>query len=291
MTHRNSVELGASLAKSTDTSSDSGIFETGEVPDKNNEMNSASPTTYDEIDDGVPSIPTFEDSVAEKEDVANGAPTLSSNGEDDSDGFLYFEGAEKVALCCVPQTNILRRSLLQLTRRPEFEYFILFVIFVNAALMAVEDPMMEKPAEWQVIAELISISIFSLEMIFKIIAFGFIVGRYSYLHSGWNVLDFFIVTTSLVQLIFGLGGNSSVFRLFRMLRPLRTINRFPALKRVVLAILLALPQMHNLVIVIWLFFMTFGTIGVNLWQGVWLQRCHTAVPLTRLRTQGGQGDF
>ena len=27
-----------------------------------------------------------------------------------------------------------------------------------------------------------------------------------------------------------------------------------------------------------MFFITFGTIGINLWQGTWLQRCHAVVP-------------
>jgi len=37
--------------------------------------------------------------------------------------------------------------------------------------------------------------VFLIEAIFKILAMGFVVHRYSYLRDGWNVVDFFIVIT------------------------------------------------------------------------------------------------
>ena len=63
--------------------------------------------------------------------------------------------------------------------------------------------------------------------------------------------------------------------MFRLLRPMRSISRFPGLKRLVVTILMAIPQLQLVLIVVVLFFVTFGTISVQVWKGVFLQRCHS----------------
>jgi hypothetical protein len=42
-------------------------------------------------------------------------------------------------------------------------------------------------------------TIIVVECILKIIAFGFINGRNAYLRDGWNWLDFFVVSSTIVQ--------------------------------------------------------------------------------------------
>jgi hypothetical protein len=67
--------------------------------------------------------------------------------------------------------------------------------------------------------------IFTVEMLLKITALGF-VGRGSYLGDRWNWLDFFIVIIGFVGMIPGV-GNFSALRTFRVLRPLRTLSTMP----------------------------------------------------------------
>jgi len=43
---------------------------------------------------------------------------------------------------------------------------------------------------------------FMTEAVLKIIAYGFVLDKNSYLRENWSVLDFFIVLTSLVDMVF-----------------------------------------------------------------------------------------
>lgn len=65
----------------------------------------------------------------------------------------------------------------------------------------------------------------------QVIAKGLILGRHSYLKSGWNVMDGSLVIVSLIDIIISLTASHSpkifgilrVFRLLRTLRPLRLL--------------------------------------------------------------------
>ena len=65
---------------------------------------------------------------------------------------------------------------------------------------------------------------------------GFINGRNAYLKDAWNWLDFFVVTSTLVQeamKIINPGAKESAFAAFRairLLRPLRLLGRIQSLK-------------------------------------------------------------
>lgn len=85
--------------------------------------------------------------------------------------------------------------------------------------------------------------IFTVEMLMKVIASGLICGTGTYLHTGWNVMDGFLVIISIIDLATMNRGvmNSTttvesdattrifsmlrVFRLLRTLRPLRGEKR------------------------------------------------------------------
>lgn len=62
---------------------------------------------------------------------------------------------------------------------------------------------------------------------------GFIFHKYSYLReTAWNKLDFFIVCISIVGMLPISGGSDSLkaLRTFRILRPLRSVNKMPAMR-------------------------------------------------------------
>ena len=75
---------------------------------------------------------------------------------------------------------------------------------------------------WDVFETLFMV-IYTLEMVIKIMAFGFVYERYSYLRDPWNVMDFLIVLSSWFT-IFGDQGNISTIRTVRLLRTLRTLR-------------------------------------------------------------------
>lgn len=72
--------------------------------------------------------------------------------------------------------------------------------------------------------------IYTIECIMKILAFGLVLHKRSYLRDGWNVLDFIIVLTGLISLIPNVPNLKSL-RIMRVFRPLRSIHAVPSMKR------------------------------------------------------------
>ena len=70
-------------------------------------------------------------------------------------------------------------------------------------------------------------------MVIKVIVYGFMLnGKDAYMKNGWNIMDFIIVTFSLISIAFS-DIDLEVFkalRIMRVLRPLRMISRNPGLK-------------------------------------------------------------
>ena len=73
----------------------------------------------------------------------------------------------------------------------------------------------------------IFLGIYSLEMVIRVVAKGFILNNYTYLRSPWNWLDFLVITsgylTSFIEM-----GNLAGLRTFRVLRALKTISILPS---------------------------------------------------------------
>lgn len=89
-----------------------------------------------------------------------------------------------------------------------------------------------------------------------------------------NLLDLVIVVAGWLPHIVQTNTNS--LRVFRLLRPLRTINRLPGLRIVVTTLLNAAPNLGGMVVMLAFFFFMFSVIGVQLWAGRWRQRCMDA---------------
>ena len=69
---------------------------------------------------------------------------------------------------------------------------------------------------------------FCVEAIFKIIAFGFLFTKKSYLKDSWNILDFIIVISAIAGFVLPEGVNISAvksLRILRILRPLKIIAK------------------------------------------------------------------
>ena len=73
----------------------------------------------------------------------------------------------------------------------------------------------------------------------EIIAKGFIFDKGAYLRDNWNILDFFIVLASILD-IFVISENIAALKIFTLLhtlRPLRFISHSDTMKLVVIALL------------------------------------------------------
>lgn len=192
------------------------------------------------------------------------------------------------ALYCFPHDDSLRRNLALLVgwspkgqepRNTWFANFIFLMIIISSITLALDTPGLDKDSDLKTtlnILDIIFTVIFTVEMLMKMIVYGFVFTPDAYMKDGWNGLDFFIVITSIVALpsnaALGAGDDSPVaslrvLRTFRALRPLRMINRAPGLKVVVDAIFKCLPAFFNIALVTWLVYLVFAIMGVQLWAG------------------------
>jgi hypothetical protein len=99
-------------------------------------------------------------------------------------------------------------------------------------------------------------------MFLKIFGFGFILNKGAYIRDGWNILDFTIVIIGYISLFGSSSINISSLRVFRVLRPLRTITKVEGLRLQVTALISALPLLLDTVIVLLFFFIIFAIAGV-----------------------------
>ena len=174
--------------------------------------------------------------------------------------------------------NKLRKLCQRLICKKSFDYTVLLFIALNCITLAMERPDIPDSSterKFLAISNYIFTTAFTLEMMVKVIAQGFVVGKKTYLRSGWNIMDGFLVFISLLDLTISLTASTSprifgilrVFRLLRTLKPLRVISRAPGLKLVVQTLLSSLRPIGNIVLICCTFFIIFGILGVQLFKG------------------------
>jgi len=90
------------------------------------------------------------------------------------------------------------------------------------------------------------------------------VKRLAFFKDGWNVFDFIVVGIALVPAT----DNLSVLRSLRILRALRLVTAVPSLKRVVSALISALPGMASIVLLLGLVFYVGAVMATKLFADV-----------------------
>ncbi|KAM4726218.1 voltage-dependent T-type calcium channel subunit alpha-1I-like [Anableps anableps] len=182
-----------------------------------------------------------------------------------------------------PQNRWLRFCKALVSYR-HFSTVIQVVIMLNCITIALERPAIQADSKERYYLDLanhVFSAIFFLEMVLKITALGFIFGKGSYCRSPWNILDGFLVFTSLIDvgILLGTSGKISslgilkILRLLRTLRPLRMIERTPKLRLAVEALLASIKPMGNIILICGIFFFFYGILGVQLFKGKFFY-CH-----------------
>lgn len=164
-----------------------------------------------------------------------------------------------------------RQFCTSVVTHPFFETCILFFIMLSTLVLAFDAPALTKDKQLDdalTVLNIIFSVIFIVEALLKVISMGFIIGSYTYLKDSWNVIDFLVVISSIVDLITGDFAFFKAFRAFRALRPLRLVRRLQQIRIAVMALIQAVPNVINVLMLLMLFNFVFGIIGVQLWNGL-----------------------
>ena len=105
----------------------------------------------------------------------------------------------------------------------------------------------------------------------KIIGYGFIFcGSKSYAKSYWNILDLVVILITMASYFTSRTNLNAikVFRLIKVMRPLRAISKNAGLRISIQALGVALPGIFDILIVMLLFFFIFGVITLNYFKGL-----------------------
>ncbi|XP_078232452.1 voltage-dependent L-type calcium channel subunit alpha-1C isoform X3 [Pogona vitticeps] len=170
-----------------------------------------------------------------------------------------------------------------------FTNLILFFILLSSISLAAEDPVQHYSVRNQILgnADYVFTSIFTLEIILKMTAYGAFLHKGSFCRNYFNILDLLVVSVSLIS--FGIQSSAinvvKILRVLRVLRPLRAINRAKGLKHVVQCVFVAIRTIGNIVIVTTLLQFMFACIGVQLFKGK-LYSCSDSSKQTEAECKG-----
>jgi voltage-gated sodium channel len=154
----------------------------------------------------------------------------------------------------------LRVRLCTVIERPSVQQGIIALILVNALLLGLET----WPAAMQVAGEPIRAIDQTLLAVFVVeIAARLYVYRLAFWRDPWSVFDFTVVAIALVPAV----GPFAVLRALRVLRVLRLLTMVPSMRRVVGALLAAIPGLGSIVLVLLILYYVFAVIATNLFAG------------------------
>ena len=190
-----------------------------------------------------------------------------------------------------PPTSRFRVAVYSAMYHPITMNVLLLVIMLNLLLMTMtkpdgfgDDPRLANSTavlidgwlnpKFVLYSEIAIATVFSIEMIGKVIALGLIGHAGAYLALGhWDRLDFFTTVTAVSGLIFPEMSNLSSFRALRVLRALRALRFLDGIRTVLQSVVRSLPFMVNVMGFLLFIFVVFGLLALTNFKGLLHNRC------------------
>jgi voltage-gated sodium channel len=152
-----------------------------------------------------------------------------------------------------------RERIERLVQNSRFQNAIIFVIIINGIVLGLETSAwaMELAGKLLLGLDRICLAIFIMEIGLKLYA-----QRRSFFREGWNIFDFLVVAISLVPS----HGGLAVLRSLRVLRVMRMISALPNMRRVVAAMIHALPGVTSVAGIVGIIFYVGAVISTKLFS-------------------------
>jgi voltage-gated sodium channel len=141
--------------------------------------------------------------------------------------------------------------------RREVQSFIVALIIVNGITLGLEtsSAVMAAAGPYLIALDRTILAIFVVEIVLRMAAYG-----WRFFRDPWSVFDFVVVGIALMPAT----GPLSVLRALRILRALRLISAVPRMRRVVQALLSAIPGMGAIILLMCLIFYVAAVIATKL---------------------------
>lgn len=139
---------------------------------------------------------------------------------------------------------------------------IIGLILVNAILLGLETwpAAMEGAGGLIVVLDRVILAIFVVEIALRLYVY-----RSAFWRDPWSVFDFSVVAIALLPAT----GQFAVLRALRVLRVLRLLTMVPSMRRVVGALLAAIPGLGSIALVLLIIYYVFAVIATNLFAAAY----------------------
>ena len=192
---------------------------------------------------------------------------------------LESKDEQEAAPLPISRFEIFRLQLRKALMSKPFDACIILLILANTVTLALDSPSSsEELKDVLEIFELVFLILFTVEMLLKMLAFGF-VGKdpKGYFRSGWNWLDFVIVVLGWVTEFASSSSGLSALRAMRVFRLLKGVGRVGGMKILVESFGKALPALCDVFALLAFFLALFTIVGVQLFAGVLNRRCYIPI--------------
>lgn len=149
----------------------------------------------------------------------------------------------------------------------------MLIIIANTVVLALDDPTTSTDSQLTLQTNDLFLTIYTVEACLKICGLGFYFAKSAYIKDNWNRMDFAIVMSAWLSVIFSQGIDLRALRTIRVLRPLRSISNVKGLRQLFMALIYSLKMLLSSVVVIIFFFLIFAIAGLQLYMGILRNRC------------------
>lgn len=151
----------------------------------------------------------------------------------------------------------MRSSVQHFIELPRVQHFIIALIVINAALLGLEtsNSVMNEWGTLILTLDKAILTIFVVEIVFRVYVY-----RLKFWRDPWSLFDFTVVSIALIPA----SGPFAVLRALRVLRVLRLLTMVPSMRRVVGALLSAVPGLGSIGVMLLIFYYVFAVIATNL---------------------------
>ncbi len=155
------------------------------------------------------------------------------------------------------ESSLIRDRVTRLVDNTRFQNLIMVVIVVNGIVLGLEtwDKAMDLAGNVLLTIDSLCLAFFIAEILLKIYAL-----RGKFFREGWNIFDFIVVGIALIPQ----AGGLSVLRSLRVLRVLRMISILPTMRKVVGAMIHALPGVGSVAGIVLIVFYVGSVISTKL---------------------------
>jgi voltage-dependent calcium channel T type alpha-1G len=182
----------------------------------------------------------------------------------------------------VIHSSFIKRYAQLICKNSHFDQIIGLVIMLSITLLSFEHHGMNSTTELILtISNLIFTLIFSIEALIRIIAEGLL----GYFKKRWNLLDIGVLLLAIIQIVIDYSSFSLIesnviklLRIIRIVRVLKLVKMANGIRNLINTVILALPQVKTLILLFFLLYFTFASVGVKLFGHIrcddFMQQCN-----------------